>query len=310
VTSAARRTGIPVATLSNGHTLELVVHRLAGGGDGPRLGLIAGIHGDEPLGIEIVRRLLTELEGETFGGEIVALPVANAYAFAALTRSTPGDAANLNRVFPGNRDGTLSEQIAHLIASEFLPGCDYLIDLHSGGNLATVDYLYVGDDEALAKAFGCELLYRGPAPGASLAAHAAASGTYTLIVELGGGQQRNEHFVRKGVRGIRNVMKHLGMLAGEPQLPAEQLIVSELADLKPHQGGLMLSRCSSEQLGESVTRGTELARIVSPYTLEVLESIPAPFEPSLLVLVRDAVTKVDPGDYGFIVANGETAVAA
>jgi len=311
VTAAARRTtGIPVATLSNGHTLELVVHDLHGGGGGPRLGLIAGIHGDEPLGVEIVRRLLTDLEGETFGGEVVALPVANAYAFAALTRSTPVDSANLNRVFPGNRDGTSSEQIAHLISSEFLPGCDYLIDLHSGGNLATVDYLYVGDDEALAKAFGCEILYRGPAPQGSLAAHAGASGTRTLIVELGGGQQRNDHFVRKGVRGIRNVMKHLGMLAGEPRLPAEQLIVTELADLKPHQGGLMLSNCSSEQLGESVTRGMELARIVSPYTLEVLESMPAPFEPSLLVLVRDAVTKVDPGDFGFIVANGATAVAA
>jgi uncharacterized protein len=301
---------IAVATLSNGHALELVVHGRRGGGDGPRLGLIAGIHGDEPLGIEIIRRLLEELEPETFGGEIVALPVANAYAFASLTRSTPIDSANLNRVFPGSRDGTLSEQIAYLISSEFLPRCDYLIDLHSGGNLATVDYLYVGDDAALAKAFGCELLYRGPAPQGSLGAHAAASGTKTLIVELGGGQQRSEHFVRKGVRGVRNVMKHLGMLAGEPELPAGQLIVKELADLKPHQGGLMLSNCSSEQLGEAVARGAELARIVSPYTLEVLESIPAPFEPSLLVLVRDAVTKVDPGDYGFIVANGATAVAA
>ena len=301
---------ISIATLSNGHALELVVHRRRGDGDGPRLGLIAGIHGDEPIGIEIIRRLLEELEAETFDGEIVALPVANAYAFAALTRSTPIDSANLNRVFPGNRDGTLSEQIAYLISSDFIPGCDYLIDLHSGGNFATVDYLYVGDDGALAKAFGCELLYRGAAPQGSLAAHAAASGTKTLIVELGGGQQRSEHFVRKGVRGIRNVMKHLGMLAGEPERPAEQLIVTELADLKPHHGGLMLSNCSSEQLGERVARGAELARIVSPYTLEVLESIPAPFEPSLLVLVRDAVTKVDPGDYGFIVANGATAVTA
>ena len=55
---------------------------------------------------------------------------------------------------------------------------------------------------------------------------------------------------------------------------------------------------------------TELARVVSPYTFDVLESIAAPFEPTLLVLVREAVTKVEPGDYGFIVANGATAVAA
>jgi hypothetical protein len=299
-----------VATLSNGHRLELAVHRLRGPRAGPRLGLIAGIHGDEPLGIEIVRRVLEGLEAESLGGELVALPVANPYAFAALARNTPADAANLNRVFPGNPDGTLSEQIAHVICGRMLDGCDCVIDLHSGGNLATVDYVYLGDDDALAKVFGCEVLYSGDAPAGSLAAHASRCGTRALIVELGGGQQRNEHFVRKGVRGVRNVMKHLGMLDGAPELPPDQLVVSELADLKPHQGGLMLSNFGPGNLGEAVAAGVELARIVSPYSLEVLESISAPFEPTVLVLVREAVTKVDPGDYGFIVANGATAVAA
>lgn len=301
---------LPVATLSNGHRLELALHRICGTEDGPRLGVIAGIHGDEPLGVEIVRRVLLELETEAFRGELVALPVANPYAFAALTRHTPVDAANLNRAFPGNADGTLSEQLAHVICAELLGRCDRLVDVHSGGNLATVDYVYAGSDEALAKAFGCEILYRGAAPAGSFAAYAGGLGVTTLIVELGGGQQRNEHFVQKGVRGVRNVMKHLGMLDGEPELPADQVVVDELADLKPHQGGLMLSSFGPERLGDAVGAGTELARVVSPYTFDVLESIAAPFEPTLLVLVREAVTKVEPGDYGFIVANGATAVAA
>ncbi len=303
-------TRVPVATLANGHRLELAVHRVLGTEVGPRLGVIAGIHGDEPLGVEIVRRLLVELETDAFRGELVALPVANPYAFAALTRHTPVDAANLNRAFPGNADGTLSEQIAYAICANLLGGCDRMIDVHSGGNLATVDYVYAGSDEALAKSFGCEILYRGAAPAGSLAAYAGGLGVTTLIVELGGGQQRNEYFVEKGVRGVRNVMKHLGMLDGEPELPVEQVVVDELADLKPHQGGLMLSSFGSERLGEAVGAGTELARVVSPYTFELLESIAAPFQPTLLVLVREAVTKVEPGDYGFIVANGATAVTA
>src|SRR5581483_109182 len=286
---------------ANGHHLELPLHRVRGTGDGPRLGVIAGIHGDEPLGVEIVRRLVVELEPGAFRGELLAIPVANPYAFAALTRHTPIDAANLNRSFPGRADGTLSEQLAHVICTELLARCDRLVDVHSGGNLATVDYVYVGSDRALAKAFGCEILYAGEAPAGSLAAHAGGRGVATLIVELGGGQQRNEHFVEKGVRGIRNVMTHLGMLDGEPGFPPEQVVVDELADLKPHQGGLMLSRFGPARLGEAVPAGTELARVVSPYSFDVLEAIAAPFEPTLLVLVREAVTKVVVGDFGFIV---------
>ena len=300
----------PVAILSSGHIVELVVHRVQGTPGGTRLGVVAGIHGDEPLGIEIVRRLVLELQQGSFEGELLALPVANPCALSTLTRTTPVDAANLNRVFPGSPHGTLTEQVAHVLCSELVERCDCLIDIHSGGNLATVDYLYVGQDVALAKTFGCELLYRGPAPPGSLAAHAETLGVRALIVELGGGQQRNEHFVRKGVRGIQNVMKQLGMLPGRPELPPTQVVVSELADLKPHQGGLMLSRYGPEQLGQAVGAGQELARVVSPYSFDVLEEINAPFEPSLLVLVREALTKVEPGDFGFMVANGATAVAA
>lgn len=300
----------PVATLANGHALALTRHELEGGIDGPTLGIVAGIHGDEPLGIEVVRRLLVALEGERFAGRLLGVPVANSYAFAALERNTPIDAANLNRLFPGDADGTLTQQLAHVIASEVVGRCDRLIDIHSGGNLATVDYVYTGSDGEMAKAFGSTLLFRGTAPAGSLAAYADSLGRPALIVELGGGQQRNEEFVCKGIRGVRNVMKHLGMLDGELELPPEQVVFDELADLKPHHGGLMLSSYGPDRLGEAVGEGLELARVVSPYTFETLETIVAPFEPTLLVLVREALTTVEPGDYGFIVGNGATAVAA
>ena len=73
---------MPVATIANGHALELVTHRIRGGaGDGPTLGLIAGIHGDEPLGVETIRRFVAELDPASFSGELFVLPVANPYAF-------------------------------------------------------------------------------------------------------------------------------------------------------------------------------------------------------------------------------------
>jgi predicted deacylase len=69
----------------------------------------------------------------------------------------------------------------------------------------------------------------------------------------------------------------------------------------------MISNVGAERLGEEVPAGTELGRVVSPYTFDVLETVKAPFDPTLLVLVREPMTKVDPGDYGFMVANGATA---
>jgi uncharacterized protein len=298
---------IPVAEIANGHRLELVIHRLSGANEGPRLGLIGGIHGDEPLGIETVRLVMTAFAEEEFKGELIALPVANPYAFQSLTRNTPIDMNNLNRVFPGDPDGMLTEQLAYAICEHFLPRCDYLIDFHSGGNLATVDYVYLHDEGTLAKAFGCEILFRGPSYEGSFGNYARGTGVPTVVSELGGGQQRNEYFLEKGVRGTRNVMKALGMLDGPPDVPPRQQIVEEMTLIRPHQGGLMLSTVDATRLGESVPHRAELARVVSPYTFEELESMAAPFDPTVLVLVREPVTKVDPGDYAFIVANGATA---
>jgi uncharacterized protein len=305
VSSTIETARVPVATIANGHTLELVTHRIQGGaGDGPTLGLIAGIHGDEPLGVETVRRFVSELEPASFSGRLFVLPVANPYAFQALTRNTTIDMNNLNRIFPGDPNGMVSEQLAHAIVEQIVPNCDYLIDFHSGGNLATVDYVYLHDDRGLAEAFGCEILFRGPSYPGSLGDYARSNGVPTIVSELGGGQQLNEHYVQKGLRGIRNVMKKLEMLPGDPEVPERQVIVDELIILRPHHGGLMLSEVEPARLGEAVPKGTVLGRIVNPYTFEELEVVTATFEPSLLVLVRESVTKVDPGDYGFMIANG------
>jgi uncharacterized protein len=301
---------VPVATLANGHPLELFVHTLRGSEDGPTLGLVGGIHGDEPLGVETVRRVLGSVDPARLRGTIVAVPVANAYALQALTRNQPLDMANLNRVFPGDPDGTITEQLAHTICEELVGGWDAFIDFHSGGNLATVDYAYIHADDDLAKAYGSEVLYRGPSFPGSLGQYARDRGIRTVVSELGGGQQRNAHFLAKGVRGARGVMQQLGMLDGVPERPDGQVVVTGMATLRPHHGGTMLSEVDATRLGERVPGGTVLARVVSPYTFEELEVLTAPYDPSILVLVREPVTTVQAGDYGFMVADGSTATPA
>jgi predicted deacylase len=302
---------LPVHTLANGHQLGLHVHEIRGARPGPTLGIIGTIHGDEPLSIEIIRRIVQATDPATLGGTIRALPVANPYALMSLTRNTPIDMNNLNRIFPGDQNGFQTEQLASVIAEKFIPGIEYLIDLHSGGNLATVDYAYIHDEGSeLSRVFGLDLLYRGKSYPGSLGDVARKQGIPTVVSELGGGMQKSEYFVERGVRSIRNVMIHLGMIEGTAVRPAKQTIINDMSILRPHHGGLMYSEVTVDQLGSSVPKGTVLGRIVSPFTFEELEVVEAPFEPSILVLVREPVTKVDPGDYGFMVADGSTAEPA
>jgi predicted deacylase len=310
VTNTRTITRVPVARLSNGHQLDVVMHELVGSSAGPTLAIIAGIHGDEPLSIETVRQLLLSLEHDELNGRVVAIPIANPYAFQTLTRNTPLDMTNLNRVFPGDPDGVLTEQLARAIVDNLLPGAEVLIDYHSGGNLATVDYVYMHEDGPLSVAFGCEILYKSASFAGSLGDFARSQGVKVVVSELGGGQQLNEHYIAKGVRGGRNVMKLLGMLDGEPEVPERQQIVTRMSYIRPHQGGIMLSNVTASQLGDQVEQGFELATIVDPTTFEELETVKTPHDPSLLVLVREPMTKVDPGDYGFIIADGSTATPA
>lgn len=303
---------VPVATLANGHHVSLPVHTVRGDAPGPRLGLISGVHGDEPLAVETVRRILDLVaRSDDFKGEITAVPVANPYAHMALERNTPLDGMNLNRIFPGAPVGSITQQIAHALLGIFLGRVDYLIDFHSGGNFACVDYAYIHDDGAeLSKAYGTQLLYRGPGYQGSFTATVREHGIPAVVSELGGGSQRIGHYLRQGVRGATNVMKHLGMLDGPVDRTEGQRVVDELTIVQPRHGGILLSEIHPDRLGHEVPAGTVLGRVLNPYTFEELEVLTAPFEQNIMVLTRVEYTNVSPGDYGFMIANAATATLA
>ena len=89
--------------------------------------------------------------------------------------------------------------------------------------------------------------------------------------------------------------------------PPEQLVVPDLAALRPHHGGLLYSAVGPEMLGSTVGKGVVLGRVVSPYTFQVLEELRAPFEENVLVLLRPGVTRVNPGDYAYMLGDLGTA---
>ena len=103
-------------------------------GDGPRVLLMSGNHGDEYEGQVTLTRLARTLEPSAMRGHVIILPMANYPAACAGMRTSPIDGGNLNRSFPGNPDGTVTEMIAHMIEEELMTNVELVADLHSGGS--------------------------------------------------------------------------------------------------------------------------------------------------------------------------------
>lgn len=293
---------IDAGTLATGLPLRVAVHDLRGPQDGPTVGLVAGIHGDEIAPIEALRRLVGELDLSTLAGRLLVVPVANPLAFASHTRHTQQDMQNLNRVFPGDVDGWLTEQLAVRLVDELIPELDALIDMHAGGAAPTVDYVYIINDEALSATFETRILYRSPGYVGTFSNVAAERGVRTVVTELGGGIAADREYVERNLRSLRNALRHLGVLPGEVVDFGPQLVVDELLVLRPHAGGLLVPAIGIELLGQSVPRGTLLGAVYNPQTFELLEAFHAPFEPTIMILARAAPTRAELGDYAFMVA--------
>jgi len=113
--------------------LTLPVMTIHGARTGPVVGITGTIHGDEVVGIQVIRELWRSLEAAQIAGTLVMLPNCNPLSFEALSRNTPLDMLDLNRTFPGSDEGWLTERMSHAITTNFLNHIDYYIDIHAGG---------------------------------------------------------------------------------------------------------------------------------------------------------------------------------
>lgn len=293
---------IEITTLASGLPLRLAEHTFSGGQPGPSVGITAAIHGDELAPVEALRQLAARLQSAELRGTVRIVPVVNPLSFQAQTRNTPQDMTNLNRVFPGDRNGWLSEQLAATFVAEFLPGLDALLDLHAGGALPTVDYAYIENDPDLSAAFGTKVLYRGPGFPGTFSHVAVSRGIRTVVTELGGGLLRDREYIARTVAGLENALRHLGVLPGEVTRRTDQIVIEQLDTLRPNQGGLLVPGVGVDQLGEVVEQGTLLGTVYNPQTFEMLQELHAPHPRNLMILTRGAATRVEAGDYGYMLA--------
>ena len=306
---------IEVCKLVNGYDLSLALHEFTDNKPGPTLGLSATIHGDEDLPIEILRQFSLELENLNFKGRVLMLPVANPLALGSFTRNNPIDMSNLDCVFPGakgwnigEKEGTLSEKIAYAIVREYIPQVDCFLDFHSGGAVPTVEYTVTYPNfEELGKMLGHKYLYGGLVNPGSMAYYLASKNKPVVIGEFGGGGQNNKYYIKQGLTGIKNVMKYLKMIDGDPELPEKQYRLKELFVINAKHGGIFHPNLSIESMHKVFGKSDLLGKTYSPYTFEEIEHFYGPFNSNLIILLKADVCRVESGEIMFMIGNMDTA---
>jgi predicted deacylase len=205
--------------------------KLSGGRPGPRLLLIAGIHGDEYEPMLAASALIEGLPGLLSAGEVVVVPVANDSAYASRARCG-SDGLDLARTCPGHLNGTVTEQTAHHI-SKLIRNADYLVDMHTGGLMYDISplagYMLHPSAEVLekqrqmAKAFNLPIIWgTEPGPEGRTLSIARDAHIPAIYVEYGGGTGLRPAVIKAYKEGVINLLKNLGMIDSPPDiLPLE-----------------------------------------------------------------------------------------
>ncbi|HUP92236.1 MAG TPA: succinylglutamate desuccinylase/aspartoacylase family protein [Solimonas sp.] len=211
-----RTVQIHVANLYTNTPVTLPVRVLRGKKPGPVMFVSAALHGDEIIGVEIIRRVLLSPPLKRLAGTLLAVPVVNTLAFLHHSRYLP-DRRDLNRSFPGSESGSLAARLAFLFLKEVVGRAQYGIDLHTGAiNRPNLPQIRADLDNPeslrLAQVFGAPLLLNSEPTKGTLREYTTAKGIPVLLYESSEALRYDEVCIRIGVRGVLNVMRELAML--------------------------------------------------------------------------------------------------
>jgi predicted deacylase len=267
---------IPISLLSNHTPVNLTVNVVHGKRPGPVLFVSAAVHGDEIVGVEVIRRVLKSPALRGMSGTLLAVPVVNAFGFLNHTRYLP-DRRDLNRSFPGNAHGSLAGQLAHLFLTEIVERSDFGIDLHTAAvNRVNLPQVRVNEDDEeimhYAEAFGAPIILTSPLRDGSLREAGRELGVPILLYEAGEGLRFDEMSVRAGVSGVLRVMRKLGMTSTrsvrEPRVPSFKSSSSHW--LRAPVGGILRT---FKLAGDFVHEGDVVAAVSDPFGLRDCEVV-------------------------------------
>ena len=277
------------------------------GGPGPDVLLTAGNHGDEFEGQISLLKLMRALEPDAVRGRVIIVPRLNLPAAAAGRRTSPIDGGNLNRLFPGDPEGTPTEQIAHFVDTVLLPMTQVSLDIHSGGS--SLEYLPCAfarvpeeadlraRQHAALLAFGApiSIMVDKPQSNRTLSAAALAHGQLHFSTEIGGSGTTRPQTQAIADRGVRRLLAHLGVIAeAEPLTGATRMM--RVAGPSHYVYAPVRGLFEPDfALGDMVKQGDPAGRIHFP---EEPERAPHElvFADSGLVVCRRVPSLVAPGD--------------
>ncbi len=236
---------------------------------GPVVLLTAGIHGDEINGVEIVRQVISRNINKPVKGTVICIPVVNVFGFLNLSREFP-DGRDLNRVFPGTKNGSLASRFAYQFVSKILPVADFCIDFHTGGrsrfNVAQLRVLK-GDEKSMkyANIFNAPFTIYSKTISKSYRETCYKLGKMVLLFEGGKSMDSNKDIATHGVDGTMRILNHLGMLKPRflsPDPVAPSIIIENSTWIRAKYSGLLHMKVDC---GKHVEKGEYIATITDPY---------------------------------------------
>lgn len=236
---------VPQSTNTSGWRTQYIPITVVKNGSGPTALLFGGNHGDEYEGPVALLKLARALQPEQVQGRVIIVPMLNRPAIEAGTRISPIDNVNMNRAFPGERNGTITSVIAHYVTHFLFPLADLVVDIHSGGRsahmLPSVNMHNVPDKKQMQAMIEAGLawgapyvfIYRDVGGEGLLPGYAEKLGKITLGTEIGSASQFGAEMVAIAERGVKNVLRQFGVLAGplDPPAVSPQVVgATELGD--------------------------------------------------------------------------------
>ncbi|HEX5171256.1 MAG TPA: succinylglutamate desuccinylase/aspartoacylase family protein [Cyclobacteriaceae bacterium] len=267
---------INIARLPSHTEIHTPIFVARGMEDGPVLALTAGMHGDEINGMEIVRRILDTGLNRPKRGTVVCMPIVNIYGFLNFSRDVP-DGKDINRSFPGHKNGSLASRVAFHLMHDVIPFVDFGVDFHTGGAMRT-NYPQVRavlrDDKnmELATAFAPPFTLDMPFRPNSLRKEAAKHGKNIIVYEGGESLRFDNHAIEEGIAGTLRLMKYLNMIDWASEPKEKNRVIWNSSWVRAKHAGLFQPNVICGQL---VHKGEWLGTITDPFG-DFKEQIVAP----------------------------------
>lgn len=273
---------LPMSNLTTQTKMDLPVHVFHGKHAGPKVFILGTIHGDELNSIEIIRRVHKHSALKQLRGTLITIPVVNCFGLILQSRYLP-DRRDLNRSFPGAKEGSLAARMAYLLLDEIISKCNYGIDLHTGAVGRTnmpqlrVNLETPGADK-LAKAFGVPVIISAKIRDGSVRQAASELGIPLLVYEGGEALRFNESCIRAASHGIMNVLAFLNMIPPRKKIKSKSIkpLVTEVTQwVRASVSGLVQPLV---EIAKTIKKGKPLAYIHDPYLMNKSTLVTAPFD--------------------------------